>query len=89
MLLQAPAENVAGRAFNCSDLVVSTRDIAGHVARLTGRDVKLPPASDAGALNTMTCEGLEALGLRFSGEALLQETIGDLIGLARKGAKPC
>ena len=88
LLLQAPAENVAGRAFNCSDLVVTTRDIASHVARLTGHDVALPPASDAGALSVMTCEGLEALGLTFSGELLLEETIGDLIGLARKGAKP-
>ena len=84
LLLQAPAESVAGRAFNCSDLVVSTRDIARHVARLRGHDIKLPPAGDANALNVMTCEGLTALGLTFSGQALLEETIGDLIALARK-----
>ena len=84
MLLQAPEEIVAGRAFNCSDLAVTTRDIAGHVARLTGRDVPLPPASDGDALSIMTCEGLNALGLTFSGQALLEETIGDLIALARK-----
>jgi nucleoside-diphosphate-sugar epimerase len=87
LLLQAPAGSVAGRAFNCSDLVVTTRDIAGHVARLAGRDVPLPPASDAGALNIMTCEGLTALGLTFSGQALLEKTIGDLIALARKGVR--
>ena len=88
LLLQAPAEIVAGRVFNCSDLVVSTRDIAGHVARLTGRDVPLPDGGDGDALSTMTCEGLTALGLKFSGQALLEQTIGELIALARKGPKP-
>ncbi|MDH3195113.1 MAG: NAD(P)-dependent oxidoreductase [Hyphomicrobiales bacterium] len=88
LLLQAPAESVAGRAFNCSDLVVSTRDIARHVGRLTGRDVPLPPASDASELNIMACEGLKALGLTFSGEALLHETIGGLIALARNRPQP-
>ncbi len=83
LLLQAPAKIVAGRAFNCSDLVVSTRDIAGHVARLTGRDGPLPPAGDGDALSTMTCEGLTALGLKFSGQALLEQTISELIALAR------
>lgn len=82
LLLQAPAENVAGRAFNCSDLVVTRRDIARHVAQITGRDVPLPPASDASALSIMTCEGLKSLGLTFSGQALLQQTIGELIDLA-------
>ena len=85
LLLQAPADSVAGRAFNCSDLVVTTRDIAGHVVRLTGRDVPLPPAGDAPSV--MTCEGLTALGLTFSGQVLLEETIGDLIALARKGSR--
>ncbi len=87
LLLQAPAENVAGRAFNCSDLVVTTRDIARHVARLTGRDIPLPPASDASALSIMTCEGLKSLGLTFSGQALLEETIGELIALARNDSQ--
>ena len=88
VLLQAPAEIVAGRAFNCSDLAVSTRDIAGHVARLTGRDVPLPPASDMGELAIMSCDGLAALGMRFSGQRLLEQTIGELIGLARPGDRP-
>jgi nucleoside-diphosphate-sugar epimerase len=88
LLLQARADVVAGRAFNCSDLVVTTRDIAGHVARLAGRDVPLPPASEASAPSIMTCEGLQALGMRFSGQALLEETIGDLIALARNETRP-
>ena len=88
VLLQAPAESVAGRAFNCSDLVVSTREIASQVARLTGLDVPLPPASDAGELSIMTCEGLTALGLTFSGQALLEETIGELIALAQQDFQP-
>ncbi len=87
-LLQAPAKVVAGRAFNCSDLVVTTRDIARHVARLTGYDVPLPPASDASVLSIMTCEGLKSLGLTFSGQALLEETIGELIALARNDSTP-
>jgi nucleoside-diphosphate-sugar epimerase len=88
LLLQAPAQSVAGRAFNCSDLVVSTRDIAEYFARLTGRDVPLPPASDSDALSIMTCEGLTALGMTFSGESLLEKTIGGLIALARKDIQP-
>ena len=87
LLLQAPAETVAGTAFNCSDLVVTTRDIAGLVAQQTGRDVPLPRAGDCDTLSIMTCEGLTALGMRFSGQALLEETIGELIALAQKGSQ--
>ena len=83
LLLAAPADRVAGRAFNCSDLVVSTRDIADLVARLADCDVLQPPASDKDMLSIMSCEGLTALGMTFSGQKLLEQTIGDLVALAR------
>jgi nucleoside-diphosphate-sugar epimerase len=75
-LLQAPEADIAGKAFNCSDLYVSTRDIAAAVRERSGRDLALPdePAGRAG-FNVMECTGLKALGLTFCGSERLQLTI--------------
>ena len=40
-------EAVAGRAFNCSDIVVQTRDIVGAVQRIAGVTGPLPEAAPA------------------------------------------
>ncbi len=84
-LLTAPEKDVAGRAFNCSDLIVSTRDIAEIVGAASGREISLPPDPDRSALNVMTCTGLDKLGFAFSGRPLLERTIAKLVELVRTG----
>jgi UDP-glucose 4-epimerase len=78
LLLTAPPDRIAGRMFNCSDIVVSTRDLVRlvhHVAHMTGPvpDESPPPH------NLMDCSGLKSLGTEFGGWPLLEETIAELI----------
>jgi nucleoside-diphosphate-sugar epimerase len=86
-LLQAPPEQVAGRMFNCSDLLVSTRDIVEIVQRISGASGPLPERPPE-PRQVMTCAGLEALGLRFGGRPLLERTVVDLVAAARAGEGP-
>jgi nucleoside-diphosphate-sugar epimerase len=77
-LLTADADKIAGRRFNCSDIVVSTRDIAREVRRHAGSSAALPAPADPPA-NVMECPGLRALGLVFGGRPLFEETIRELV----------
>ena len=76
-LLSADPALVSGRMFNCSDIVVSTRDIvqlAHCTARITGPLPDVSPAPN----NVMECPGLSALGIVFGGWPLFEETIAQL-----------
>ena len=86
LLLTAREADVAGRAFNCSDLIVSTREIAqrmyaGHGA-VAGAHPTLPQEAPPPE-NIMRCDGLRALGWRPGGRRRLQATIRDLLDAAR------
>ena len=87
LLLAAREADVSGRAFNCSDLTLSTREIAermyaahGFVAgdrpSLPG---EMPPPDDI-----MRCDGLRALGWRPGGRLLLRSTIRALLDVAQR-----
>ena len=84
LLLTARDADVAGRAFNCSDLTLSTREIAERMYAALGVDApdalprEAPPPADI-----MRCEGLRALGWRPGGRHRLQATIRDLLDAAR------
>ena len=86
LLLTAGEADVAARAFNCSDLVVSTREIAERMYA-THRGVVGPPPTlpdDARPPdNIMRCDGLRALGWRPGGRRGLQMTIRALLDAAR------
>ena len=76
LLLRAPETDIVGKAFNCSDIYVSTRDIAACVREHSGRDLALPdePAGRAG-FNVMDCSRLQALGMTFGSSERLEQTI--------------
>ena len=86
LLLTAREADVAGRAFNCSDLVVSAREIAQRMYALH-RGVAGPAATLPEELpppeNIMRCDGLRALGWRPGGRRRLQETIRALLDAAQ------
>jgi nucleoside-diphosphate-sugar epimerase len=82
-LLQAEPGAIAGRAFNCSDLVVSTRDIVGLVQRIADVSGPLPDAAPM-PTNVMASYGLEAFGVRFGGTELLEETVAELVEAVRQ-----
>ena len=87
LLLTARETDVAGRAFNCSDLVVSTREVAErmYAARgvVAGSRPTLPPEMPPPD-NIMRCDGLRALGWRPGGRRRLQATIRALLDAAQR-----
>jgi len=78
LLLTAPWGQVAGRFFNCSDILVSNREIARLVQTCAGISGSLP---DEGTppLGIMLSDALKALGMKFGGRKLFERTITDLV----------
>lgn len=80
LLLQAQDGVIAGQAFNCSDLYVTTRDIAARIRDYSGHPVELPgKPADAGVFNIMDCSKLADLGMTFGGKSALRRTIEMLV----------
>lgn len=81
-LLTAPAQQVAGRAFNCSDIVVDTRDVAAGLAARAGVRLALPPPTANALFHPMRTSGLAALGWRPGGKRLFAQTLDALSAAA-------
>jgi nucleoside-diphosphate-sugar epimerase len=77
-LLQADPARVAGRMFNCSDIVVSTRDIIRLVHRTAGMTGPLPDLLPQ-PKNVMDCAGLREIGVAFGGWPLFERTVAELV----------
>jgi nucleoside-diphosphate-sugar epimerase len=86
-LLDAPPAAIAGIAFNCSDIVVSTRDIAARVQRLAQVSGPLPEAGRPPA-GVMGHARLAALGVRFGGWPLFEQSLVELVAAVRAAAEP-
>lgn len=84
-LLQADPAEVAGQMFNCSDIVVSTRDIVRLVHRAAGSSGPLPEMVPE-PTNIMDCAGLQRLGVPFGGWPRFEETVAELVEAARARA---
>jgi nucleoside-diphosphate-sugar epimerase len=82
-LMQVDTAEMAGSTFNCSDIVVSTRDIVSLAHRFTGAAGPLPEAPPPPA-NVMRSDGLTRLGVAFGGWPLFEETIAALVDAVTK-----
>lgn len=78
LLLQAPAEDVAGGSFNCSDLMVDSRDVVAALAARLNVPAQALPAARPAPRYPMRSDALRALGWRPGGKALLQRVLEDL-----------
>lgn len=85
LLLTRPPAEVAGRAFNCTDLVVDTGEVAARLGSLLGRTVTPAPAMNA-LRHPMRATALRRLGWQPGGEALLAATLEELAALADAAA---
>lgn len=85
-LLNAPPERVAGRAFNCSDMIISHREIVQLTHRFAGVEGPLPEEGEH-PKSVMRTDALAALGVVFGGRNLFERTIETLVAavLARRG----
>ena len=91
LLLSVPETDVAGRAFNCSDLVLSTREIVERMYAAHGGVGGSPPTLPSEPPppdNIMRCDGLRALGWRPGGRRRLRATIRTLLDAAQRQIPP-
>jgi len=77
-VLQAPAAEVAGRAFNVSDLLVDRHDLLAAYAARQGIARAPPPRAEAPPPNVMDTARLRALGWRPGGWARLKTFLDGL-----------
>lgn len=84
LLLSAPPDEVIGRAFNCSDLTVDTRDVMAALAARLGIRRGLPPPATNPLRNQMRTTGLRNLGWQAGGESQLDDTIAELVAAAKR-----
>ena len=82
LLLNTPVARVKGLMFNCSDSVISSRQLAAELGCRASSTAPLPATGPA-PLNRLRCSGLEALGWRAGGSAKLATTLDELIKIAR------
>ena len=82
-MLTSPAEAVAGRAFNCSDLMIDTRDVMARLARELGVPAELPEPARNRVQHPMRSTALQALGWQPGGEERLARTISELAEIVR------
>lgn len=82
-MLTSPAERVAGRAFNCSDLMIDTRDVMERLARELAVVVELPDPARNPVQHPMRTAALRALGWQPGGEERLARTIAELADVVR------
>lgn len=81
-LLAADAPAIGGRALNCGDIVVSTRDIVELVQRIADVSGPVPEPAPSPA-NLMRCDGLATLGVCFGGRPLFEKTVAELVEAAQ------
>jgi hypothetical protein len=82
ILLQAPADSIAGEAFACYDLYISDHEVAAIARELTGSRSEIRGAPSSPKHQIVTAK-LQALGMRFGGRPLLEQTIRQIAEAAR------
>jgi nucleoside-diphosphate-sugar epimerase len=78
ILLKADSKAVAGQSFNCYDRYVSEQEVAEIAKAMTGSFSKIFDLN-RGPKNQIATDKLRSLGMTFGGEALLRQTIAELI----------
>lgn len=79
LLLVSPG--IAGEAYNCYDRYISEYEVAHIAKRLSGSksEVRGRPTAPK---HQIAADKLRALGMQFGGEALLEQTVGQLLSAA-------
>lgn len=78
LALGAPADSVADRVFNVSDLALDRHDLLALVQRQTDCPYPLPPRNEAAHFHPMDTTRLRDLGWKPGGEPLLRRTVLEL-----------
>lgn len=79
LMLDLPAETIAGHAFNVSDILLDRRDLLALVQHHAKSPHPLPNAADHRHYNVAQTAKLEALGWKPGGMALLEAEMAGLL----------
>ena len=82
LLLAAPAETIAGEAFNCYDIYISEWDVAALAKDCSGAKTVIGGAQTR-PKHQIETEKLRRLGMTFGGQELLRRTVEQLVEAAR------
>jgi nucleoside-diphosphate-sugar epimerase len=85
VLLHAPSDRIAGQAFECCDGYIANETVARIVCELAGVNPPLNAQPSTPRHQIVTRKLLD-LGMTFGGEALLRQTIAELIAAWRAEA---
>jgi len=78
LLLKAEAHAIAGQAFNCYDRYISEQEVASIAKQLSGSSSTIVAQNKLPKHQIITAK-IRALGMTFGGEALLRQTVAELI----------
>lgn len=78
LLLEAPANQMTGEAFNCYDRYISEWDVAHLARRLSGSRSEIQ-GQQTSPKNQIATGKIRDLGMRFGGESLLEQTVQSLL----------
>ncbi|WP_372896470.1 NAD-dependent epimerase/dehydratase family protein [Stieleria sp.] len=84
-LLLTQDDAIAGQTYNCCDRMISDFEVATIAKRITGSSSNISGHAKT-AKHEIVTEKLQALGMRFGGTALLEQTIAELISAIRGDA---
>ncbi len=85
LLLAADAEQIRGQAFNCYDLYISDQRVA-QLARDMVDSKSTIADLNRGPKNQIVTTKLRALGMQFGGEALLEQTVQQMVRATQEKA---
>ena len=86
LLLLEQDQSIAGETFNCCDAMISEYKVATIAQELCGQPVEIHGPEKHAKHNIQT-DKLESLGMKFGGEAMLRETIAQLIDAIKTSGK--
>jgi nucleoside-diphosphate-sugar epimerase len=82
ILLAADAESIAGQAFNCYDRYIAEEEVARIAKEMTGSP-SVVAERNAGPKHQIATDKIRGLGMSFGGEALLRQTVAELVAANR------
>ncbi len=75
------ADGIAGQAYNCYDMYVAEQEVAAIAKQITGSNSTIADLNK-GPKHQIVTDKLQALGMTFGGEPLLEETIRQMVEAA-------
>jgi len=82
LLLKADAKAIAGQAFNCYDRYIAEQHVAAIAKELTGSSSTIADLNK-GPKNQIVTDKLRQLGMTFGGDALLRQTVNQILAAHR------